>query len=485
MSSKEFQVVKRNQRFNQMIPSQNINQKQLTIKKIDSTRTKSPVDIQTSQPASTFVSRRELSLNSLADARGQNQLPVRAKENDFGRVQNKKEDQLIQYEYRPNKREIKSRLREVSSVGKKDNQRYKSFEPQNVSKRRFDTSESPIKSRVQPIFGDSGNFSMKKWAYSSKEDINKIIILQRWWRYFLQKNNLIPKKSDNFLRNRSKSTDCPKKINFQNLIKAGENITEKILPGKNNKLIVETRKVEVFKLGKHKKDKTIMAESKETIDSSEKIEKYKKMSKSIDKDIKSKVLNDEKIKKKYDFSLPKSIGEFRFGSVEKIRQSYSSVDSKYGKLKKAGENITEKTFPGENNTLINEKRVVEVYKVNKPKPEEDLRVATKEEGKYSQSFKEKDKKGEKITESPFPAKDEVYKFDQSKSKQDLRTDKIEKGKYIDRTTDSQKKGDVKKKGEQIISTIYPRRNELINELKKIEVYQKTKSHEKNKRYLQD
>jgi hypothetical protein len=51
---------------------------------------------------------------------------------------------------------------------------------------------------------------------------------------------------------RSKSSMKPNCDFLKDFIKQGENITEKIYPGKNNKLVVETRKVEVFRNSKTK-----------------------------------------------------------------------------------------------------------------------------------------------------------------------------------------------------------------------------------------
>ena len=44
--------------------------------------------------------------------------------------------------------------------------------------------------------------------------------------------------------------DSPKKTRektYDKIVKKGENITEKIYPGANNKLILERKKVEIFK----------------------------------------------------------------------------------------------------------------------------------------------------------------------------------------------------------------------------------------------
>ena len=89
MSSKDFQVTQRAQRVMKTIPKKNVKQifqNQTNSKNVDSISKRSQLEIQTSQPASTFVSRRELNLNSLIDTRDQNQLPVRAKNNASGRV---------------------------------------------------------------------------------------------------------------------------------------------------------------------------------------------------------------------------------------------------------------------------------------------------------------------------------------------------------------------------------------------------------------
>ena len=54
-------------------------------------------------------------------------------------------------------------------------------------------------------------------------------------------------------------------------MKQAENITEKIFPGQNNKLIIETRKVEVFKINRPKPKKPIHVQSKEAKKHAEKL----------------------------------------------------------------------------------------------------------------------------------------------------------------------------------------------------------------------
>ena len=495
MSSREFKIVKRAQRSEQINPSQS----QPTIKNIDSIKTRGQLEIQTAQPASTFVSRRELNQTSLVDAKDLNQLPVRAN-NNFDRVEDINELRIFRYEYNPNdKVALNSRInmKGISSVGKKGNQRYKSLEQQNIFQRRYEASESPIKRNGRPLVnGTRNNFNMKKWAYAPSQDINKIITLQRWWRYILKNIIRMSRHSDtsksNSSKNRSKSSQYPKNVDFKCLMKAGENITEKVFPGKNDKLIVETRKVEVFKINKPIQEKQIMVESK--VPYSESLNEKQQYSQSI-REVKYtdkySILNRNKRKNGLSLSQPKKIGEFRVGSVEKKRYADSSSDSRFGNLKKAGENITEKIFPGQNNTLINERRVVEVYKIEKPHKEEELRVSSKET--YSEDYKDIRKEGEKLTENIYPGRDsnlisgetkvEAYKLSESNLK-DGRIDSREKRRIIDNLKDTDI--NIKKRGEQIIEKTFPGKdNTLINEVRKVEVFKKPRITKANDKYINE
>ena len=277
MSSREYKFVQRTQRINQIIPNQNINQSQTTIKNLSSIKTRGQLEIQTDQPASTFVSRRELIQNSLADTKDLNQLPVRTNDNNFGRVKDINERRIFKYEYKTNNRaELNSRIntKEISSVGKNNNPRYKSLEQQNIFQRRYETSESPIKRNVRPLaIGTRGNFNMRKWAYAPTQDINKIITLQRWWRYLLKNNIRLSRYSDNSSKNRSKSSQNPKKVELNSLMKTGENITEQVFPGQK-KVIVETKKVEVYKNKRSHIRQGLIIDTKDSKIYGDKIDEY-------------------------------------------------------------------------------------------------------------------------------------------------------------------------------------------------------------------
>jgi len=154
-------------------------------------------------------------------------------------------------------------------------------------------------------------------------------------------------------------------------MKQGEKITEKLFSGKNSNLIIERRKVEVFKTPK---------KQMETI---------------------------PKIKQE--------LNPFSSKKPKKYEQIFETPINNEQKLKKKGEKITEKIFPGKSNTIIAEKRVVEVFKCKKNKNLSNSRGSKDYKGlkKSNQNLdimekskKEKilKKKGEKITEKIFPGK---------------------------------------------------------------------------------
>jgi hypothetical protein len=475
---------------------------QTNLKKVDSTSKRSQLEIQTAQPASTFVSGRELKTNSLADAESQNQLPVRAKNGASGRVQNKNEKKVIKYDYKSkNKAAQNSRIntREVSSVGKKISPRYKSLEQQNSFQKRYETSESPNKRRGGPLaIGRSGNFNIKKWAYASKKDISKIIIIERWWRYMLKKlnknNRRILKNVNKTEKYRAKSTKSPKTMDLTTFMKQAENITEKIYPGKNNKLIVETRKVEVFKINRPKQQKPLKAESKvskkykESIKTKQQYSELEQSGNITDKII-TTIDSDGRKGEVKKISQQTAKSGMKIGSKEKERYGGSSKDSKqYGQMQKKGENITEKIYPGKDNTLINEKRKVEVFKLDKSKSKDEVRVDSRGKGRFSEEVEMPNlrKKGEQITEKIFPGKEntlisekrkvEIYKLKKDRTKEDIDKSTKEGRRHAGSLDKSKEYTEIEKQGENITEKIFPGRdNKLIVETRKVEVYKRSTS----------
>jgi hypothetical protein len=156
MSSREFQQAKRVQKVKPIESKQykdQTNQKKKNfrpINNVDAFRSKNLLNNQISQPASTFVSGRELNQNSMVFAKEQNQLPVRGKVYWPDRNQKNQIKKVVKYGYKSknNPNQNKKNARNIiSSVGKTDNQRYKSVEQQKVFQNRYQSYESPLKKR--------------------------------------------------------------------------------------------------------------------------------------------------------------------------------------------------------------------------------------------------------------------------------------------------------------------------------------------------
>ena len=367
MSSDEFQIIRINQRTREINPRQNtskIIKNKTSYQKVSSTRGGDLVQSKLSQPVSTFVSRRELNQSSPVYTGGKNQLPVRTN------VLNPEKSNQIKYKYEPNKTSINNQNQKKQiSLDKAQNKNIIQKYNTNYQK-KYDSSGSASNIRQTPMTFNSNrniNFNIKKWAYVSKQVINKIIIIQRWWRYLL--TNYIYRKG-RFNRNnaksaviRSKSSMTPTCEFLKDFIKQGENITEKVYPGKNNKLVVETRKVEVFKNMK-----------------------------------------------------PKSLNKI--------------------KVKKTGENITEKIYQTRNNKLINERRTVEVFQINKPQIPKDIKLFNTESGEFalriqkSKKYIDKEKtEKEKETIINERRKGENFKIRDQRKKDELQINKKEEKIY--------------------------------------------------------
>ena len=402
MSSDKFQIIKISQRTQEINPRQNtskILQNKTSYKKVN--QDKIPLSVN-SQPITTFVSRRELNQSSPVYTGGLNQLPVRTNV-----VRTRQEKKV--YKYEPNSRQTQiQNQKHVSSVGKAQIHRYKSTE-ENKYQKRYETSGSPLNRRTAPMTfsTNNGSFNIKKWAYASKQIINKIIIIQRWWRLLL-KNSIYRK--GRFNRNyakasaiRSKSSSTPTCEFLKDFIKQGENITEKIYPGKNNKLVVETRKVEVFKnmnpnskskikvkkTGENITEKIYQKRDNKLINERRKVEVFQVNKPQIPSDIKmfttesgEYALRIQKSKKYIEKGKEREkeketiISERRNIDNIKIREPRrreAQLTNKY-EFRKEGEKITEKIIPGKKDNLILEQQKIEVFK--------DLSYKGKDRSKY-------------------------------------------------------------------------------------------------------
>ena len=163
MSSEEFQIMRISQRTKEINPRQNTSK---IVQSKTSYQKLIPQNNQ-SQPVSTFVSRRELNQSSPANAGGKNQLPVRANVVTTGTQQTKK---VYKYEPRKDKYQYQKQ-RQVTSIGKAQERNQV-----REGNKKYETSGSPLNRRTNPMTFSSneGNFNIKKWAYASKQVINKI-----------------------------------------------------------------------------------------------------------------------------------------------------------------------------------------------------------------------------------------------------------------------------------------------------------------------
>ena len=209
MSSRETQVAKGTQKARQVNPKQYIsktNKNAAVVKKIGSTRTGGRIENPKNQPASTFALKRELNQASLTYVRDSDQLPVQDKKNNPGRYQYT-QGKGNKYSYNPKSnaaQNSRTNQRQVSSVGKPASKRYRSLEQQNVAQSRYQVG-SPMNRRTNNGNGNGkGSFNVKRWAFASKKEINKIIVIQRWWRYIL--NTLRSSNRNRFSQSTDKSS---------------------------------------------------------------------------------------------------------------------------------------------------------------------------------------------------------------------------------------------------------------------------------------
>lgn len=308
MSSRETQVAKGTQKARQVNAKQYIsktNKNAAAVKKIGSTRSGGRIENPKIQPATNFALKRELNQASLTYVRDSDQLPVQDKSNP-GRYQYNQGKGNGKYSYNAKNAAQNSRTnqRQVSSVGKPASKRYKSLEQQNVLQSRYQVG-SPMNRRTNASNNGKGNLNVKRWAFASKKEINKIIVIQRWWRYMLNSirssnRNRFSQSTDKSSSYRSKSSKYP---NFKNIsfMKQGENITEKIFPGKNNKLVVETRKVEVYKSIKPKSKQDFTMKSKDSRQYAEGVQIKKKEKKLLKRYIQELVIHSSLKKEKLKF----------------------------------------------------------------------------------------------------------------------------------------------------------------------------------------
>jgi hypothetical protein len=102
-----------------------------------------------------------------------------------------------------------------------------------------------------------GIVKLKKWKYTTQTEINKIIMIQRWWRYILvlkreqreyEMSEISDRKSDSLSQGEgSERYHNYEEGQYRTTTKIKRNASEKIISGIKNRYIVETTTIQVFK----------------------------------------------------------------------------------------------------------------------------------------------------------------------------------------------------------------------------------------------
>ena len=89
-----------------------------------------------------------------------------------------------------------------------------------------------------------GIVNLRRKKYSSNYEINSIILIQRWWRNIL---NIIRRRNERYENEAQQNEYYPSFASRKTYSRGNEKIVEKIIPGENDKFIIQTTKVEVYR----------------------------------------------------------------------------------------------------------------------------------------------------------------------------------------------------------------------------------------------
>ena len=100
-----------------------------------------------------------------------------------------------------------------------------------------------------------GIVKLKRWKYTTQTEINKIIMIQRWWKYMLlirkeQRQSITEsseQKSENVYEENERYGRYGEEAYIKTETKLKKNAKEKIIAGTKNRYIVETTTIQVFK----------------------------------------------------------------------------------------------------------------------------------------------------------------------------------------------------------------------------------------------
>ena len=253
------------------------NQRVVSPRRIEATRT------------TNYNLNRDLNRQAAGNTAAKNQVPIQARSRGYGYDSNvyqsqdrsSREGEIYHYEpvsrrdFQGNNNNVnrERRGRVVSSVesGQHPRTRYTQIRNENyqVNQNRVYVSGSPGNHRSSHNEEEGeyhsnirgGIVRFKRWKYTTQTEINKIIMIQRWWRYVMlmrrgERHSLSESNeqkseqgSDNIIR--YEENERYGSMGGENFVrtetKLKRNQKEKIIEGTKNRYIVETTTIEVYK----------------------------------------------------------------------------------------------------------------------------------------------------------------------------------------------------------------------------------------------
>ena len=220
---------------------------------------------------------RQATVNTVVKNQIQNQVSSRqnAYDSNINQSQDRSSREGKVYHYEPaTRKEFQGRTvtkkeqrgRVVSSVesSQKGKVQYRKMENENYKNKIYvSDSNSPGYRRYSKHMEEEnyqsntrgGIVKLKRWKYTTQTEINKIIMIQRWWKYMLlirkeQRQSITEsseQKSDNVYEENERYGHYGDEAYIKTETKLKKNAKEKIIAGTKNRYIVETTTIEVFK----------------------------------------------------------------------------------------------------------------------------------------------------------------------------------------------------------------------------------------------
>ena len=223
---------------------------------------------------------RQAAVNTAVKNQIQGQAPTRqyGYDSNITQSQNRSSREGRVYHYEPTtrkefigrnvtKRDQRGRIISSVDTTQKGNVQYKQIGNENYqSKIYVSDSGSPGSRRYSKNIDEyqtnnrGGIVKLRKWKYTTQTEINKIIMIQRWWRYALlirkeQRQSRMSDSSEQRSENvvgyeeneRYGRSGFGEEAHIRTETRLKRNAREKIIAGTKNRYIVETTTIEVFK----------------------------------------------------------------------------------------------------------------------------------------------------------------------------------------------------------------------------------------------